>query len=419
MKRIDLNQKWKMKKAGTDEYIPATVPGSVYNDLINAGLMDDPYYRDNEDEALELMKNDFIYSGSFDADTKETEEADEVILRFNGLDTIADIELNGIFIGSACNMHRIWDYSVKDILKPAGNKLTISFHSPVRYIAEQYANDPANLGTEDAMKGFPKIRKGHYMFGWDWGPRLPDAGIWREVELLAVKRCRISDVNIHQNFNDDLSSVKLRTDIKLKYTSAGNTAKEAGAESCRECSEEETAVLKTGFAVFITVEAPDGTRLYERASCLSDITVDNPLLWWPNGLGGQPLYTVTVELADPDGRICDTWSRRIGIRKMELSTRKDEYGSEFAHVVNDVKFFAMGADYIPSIDYYGRWKALHYYAKRFFAPFMISCEEEGLMTQTLNVNAEPFDVKKSIRLSVAKRESGRRDSNPFIRKRRN
>ena len=153
----------------------ATVPGSVYNDLLSAGQMEDPYYRDNEMAALELMKNDFEYKGIFDADAKEMAEADEVILRFQGLDTIADIKLNGQELGSVNNMHRIWEYSVKELLKEKENELIVYFHSPVNFIAKQFEEDPAILGTEDAMRGFPKIRTGHYMFGWDWGPRLPDA----------------------------------------------------------------------------------------------------------------------------------------------------------------------------------------------------------------------------------------------------
>lgn len=324
MKRIDTSQQWKLLLPGTEYTIPATVPGSVYNDLLQAGRMEDPYYRDNEDAALELMRQDFIYIGTFQYDQAEAVAADEIFLRFNGLDTIADITLNGQSLGSVDNMHRTWEYPVKALLKPDQNEITIHFHSPVRYIAEQYEQDPAILGTEDAMRGFPKIRKAHYMFGWDWGPRLPDAGIWKEVELLAMRRCRIDGVYIHQRFTEDLSSVDLDLDVQLD-TPAGQPE------------------LKP----LVTITAPDGTELCKRDTVRTSVTINHPQLWWPNGLGEQPLYTVTVEVMDPDGAICDVWTRRIGLRKLEMSTQKDEYGAEFAHVVNNVKFFAMGADYIP------------------------------------------------------------------------
>ena len=117
MKRIDSAWNWEMRIGGEREKYKATVPGSVYNDLIKAGRMDDPYYRDNEDAALEMMKNDFVYTGTFAADMNEVKNSDEVLLRFNGLDTLADVFLNGQKRGSTNNMHRGGDFSVKDYLK--------------------------------------------------------------------------------------------------------------------------------------------------------------------------------------------------------------------------------------------------------------------------------------------------------------
>ncbi len=348
MKRIDKDQNWKMRMMddtpGAGEYIPATVPGSVYNDLLCAGRMEDPYWRDNEMKALEIMKNDFEYTGAFAVDADEIAGSDEVILRFNGLDTIADISLNGSPLGSVNNMHRVWEYSVKEMLKPDRNDIRIVFHSPVTYIAEQYEKDPAILGTEDAMRGFPKIRKGHYMFGWDWGPRLPDAGIWKDVELLAVKKARLTSVYVHQDFNEDMTVAGLKIETKIKL--AGN---------CEEVDMSE-GKRPDAFRVLVTVTDPDGIRLYKReditATCFDGakaraIRIDSPKLWWPHGLGEQPLYEVTVELEDKEGNVCDDWTRRIGLRRMEVSTAVDAYGAEFSHVVNHVKFFAMGADYIP------------------------------------------------------------------------
>ncbi|MBR6003161.1 MAG: glycoside hydrolase family 2 protein, partial [Lachnospiraceae bacterium] len=336
MKRIDLNQNWELRIAGEREKYKATVPGSVYNDLINAGRMEDPYYRDNEDAALELMKNDFVYTGTFAADMNEAKNSDEVLLRFNGLDTLADVVLNGHKLGNTNNMHRVWDFSVKDYLKEINNEIMITFHSPVEFIADEFEKDPAILGSEDAMRGFPKIRKGHYMFGWDWGPRLPDAGIWREVELLSVKKAKLDSVYVRQSFNSDLSKVTL--DIEVK------------AEDKRSNEYDNYKPL-----AWVKVSDPDGNKLYEKANIKLDFNeaevvsfdINNPKLWWPNGLGNQPLYTVIVELVDETGNVLDDWNKRIGLRKMEMSTKKDEWGSEFAHKVNNVKFFAMGADYIP------------------------------------------------------------------------
>ena len=331
MEKISFQPIWKMRIVGEETEYPATVPGSVYNDLLAAGRIEDPYYRDNEMPTLELMKNDFEYRATFDIDSKELLDTDEIILRFNGLDTLADITLNGTVLGSVNNMHRTWEYRVLSLLKEKENELVVVFHSPTNFIAEEFKKDPAILGTEDAMNGFPKIRKGHYMFGWDWGPRLPDAGIWRPVELLKLKKARLTSTYIRQTFNEDMSEVKISINAKIAEISA--------------CSEKKLS-KNSGYALKVTVTAPDGTVLFDKADGFETLTINNPKLWWPNGLGEQPLYNVKIELFD-GSQLLDSAEKRIGIRKLEVSTAKDEYGSEFAQVINGIKFFAMGADYIP------------------------------------------------------------------------
>ena len=225
MKKIDINQKWKMKIASEDTYYDAKVPGSVYNDLLDVGEIEDPYFRDNEGKALELMKNDFEYRGTFDIDGQETGDADEVLLSFSGIDTLADISLNGINLGSANNMHRIWEYPVRSILKEKDNEIVVKLHSPVNFIAKEFEADPAILGTEDAMRGFPKIRKGHYMFGWDWGPRLPDAGIWKSVSLFKIKGARLTRTYISQKWNEDYSRVDISVSAMIETMEDGSLTK--------------------------------------------------------------------------------------------------------------------------------------------------------------------------------------------------
>ena len=169
MKRVTLNGAWTLEIPGSSfPIVPATVPGSVYHDLLAAGQIPDPFYRDNEMEALKLMDNDFVYSRSFTIDSGLL-EADQVLLRAEGLDTIADITVNGQSIGSAYNMHRIWEFDVKSVLLAGENTISVHFSSPTKYIKEAYANSVAD-GSSDAMVGFPHIRKAHCMFGWDWVP---------------------------------------------------------------------------------------------------------------------------------------------------------------------------------------------------------------------------------------------------------
>ena len=335
MEKINFNPVWKMSIRGEGKEYPATVPGSVYNDLLRSGRIEDPYYRDNEDAALKLMDNEFEYVGTFNLNQSDIADADEVLLRFNGIDTLADISLNGQMLGSADNMHRIWEYRIKEILTGGENEIKIVFHSPTKYIAEEFEKDPAILGTEDAMRGFPKIRKGHYMFGWDWGPRLPDAGIWKNVELLKVKKAGFTSTYIHQEFNEDMSKVSIRVRCKAFIEEF--------------ITEKPEIVLNkdSGFDIKVSVTDPKGSVIFENADGYSDLTIDNPELWWPNGFGKHPLYTIKIGLFDKEGNLLDSSTKRIGLRKLEISTAKDEYGAEFAQVVNGVKFFAMGADYIP------------------------------------------------------------------------
>ena len=302
MQKIELNENWKMRIAGEDNFFSATVPGSVYQDLLDQGRMEDPYFRDNENRALEIMKQDFEYQKFFDADKAQLAGADEVLLRFHGLDTIADVILNGTFLKQVNNMHRTWDFSVKQLLKEKDNELVIYFHSPVLYIAEQFEKDPAILGTEDAMRGFPKIRKGHYMFGWDWGPRLPDAGIWKPVELLFVEKARLTRVYIRQNWKPDLSEVKLCLETKIAEVSSfsryAKTVSEMGCARERELAAEDKKTYRLG----ITVTDPQGEKLYDRVDPAMPLVIKNPQLWWPNGFGNQPLYSVITELTSADGK---------------------------------------------------------------------------------------------------------------------
>lgn len=312
MQRLSLGGDWTLQIAGQAEVIPATVPGSVYNDLLTQGLMEDPFYRDNEEAALQLMENDFLYRRTFSVPASLL-GADAVLLRCDGLDTLASVRINDQPVGEADNMHRVWEFDVSDVLREGDNTIEIRFASPTKWIRSAYAENPYE-GSSDAMRGFVHLRKAHCMFGWDWGPRLPDCGIWRDIALLGIETARIEGVYVRQAH--EAGRVALSLDIELS----------APGE------------------VEVTVTAPDG-----RAYAPQDdgrILIDDPKLWWPNGFGEQPLYTVTVELSK-DGRALDSWSRRIGLRTVTMHREKDSYGESFYHEVNGVGIFAMGADYIP------------------------------------------------------------------------
>lgn len=318
MKQLSLNGPWTLDIPGSAFMaVPADVPGSVYHDLLTAGRIPDPFYRDNETEALKLMEYDFHYSRAFQVDG-ELLDCGAVLLRCEGLDTLAAVYINGAEAGRADNMHRTWEFDVKDLLREGENTIAVHFASPTKFIRESYAADPAD-GTADAMEGFPSLRKAHCMFGWDWGPRLPDAGIWRDISLIGVDAARIRDVLVKQFHEDGQVTLEIDTHI--------------------------TRLTDAPAEVRVSVTAPDGTVL-TGAGETCRIEIPDPQLWWPAGYGGQPLYQVEVELVSGGTRL-DLWSRRTGLRTMTVSRVKSEHGESFSHCVNGVDVFAMGMDYIP------------------------------------------------------------------------
>ena len=314
----EIHSGWQMRQAGWEEFLPASVPGSVYHDLMQNGKMDDPFWRDNFPKALKRMDHDYEYKTEFAAD-KALLKSDAVLLRFEGIDTVADIFLNGEKLGHTENMHRTFEFEVKDLLKEEGNELRVLLHSPTRFIKEEYKHNVAD-GSEEAMVGFANLRKTHCMFGWDWGPRLPDAGLWRPVKLLGIEKARVDSVYVTQKHED--GKVTLHFDVDADVY-------------------DREALM--GYTVLIT--DPDGKETLCKGSP-EEIVIERPQLWWPNGFGAQPLYTVQVRLY-AGGKQVDAWKKRIGLRTLTMHIEKDAYGESFAHEVNGVQVFAMGADYIP------------------------------------------------------------------------
>lgn len=310
--QVNLGGAWRMREADSQTWHSAHVPGSVYADLMADGTMPDPFWRENELDAFERMKKDYVYQRAFTVTEAQLAHT-HVELVCEGLDTLAHVSLNGCEIAFADNMHITWVWNVKEQLHAGENTLEIRFDSPILYCAKK-AEEAPGWESSDATPGFRHLRKAHCMFGWDWGPRLPDAGIWRPIFLRTWDAARLENALMLQAHHDGVVDVTIRPEI------AGESAWSA------------------------EITAPDGEvlTLPETTAAEQVIAIQNPQLWWPNGLGKQPLYRVTVRLATGDTRV---W--RIGLRTMTVSREKDEWGEEFCHVVNGVKVFAMGADYIP------------------------------------------------------------------------
>ncbi len=330
MQTIDLGGTWTLRAAGSEEALPATVPGHVFADLRAAGRIPDPFYRDNEKETQWVGKTDWVYSRSFEIDADLLAE-DEVDLVCDGLDTIATITLNGREVASTENMHRHWRFPVKPLLRAGENELSIAFRAPKTWVDERQARRVSpGWPVDHIYTGIGHIRKMHCNFGWDWGPKLAGCGIWRPLRLVGWSRARIEEMRIRQQHEAGMVYLDIHPDL------AGNPA---------------------GLSLAVTLRDPAGneqTQTLGAASTKAEFVVADPRLWWPNGLGAQPLYALTLTLRDEAGAVLDTCCKRVGLRTLRLVRERDEAGESFLFEVNGARFFAKGVNVIPYDPYTGR-----------------------------------------------------------------
>lgn len=340
-----LNNGWTLARPSDNTSFAATLPASVLSVLSDNQIIPEPYFKDNEDKLHDLLEEEFVFTCSFTADAKLLQNP-LILLSFEGVDTIADLSVNGHFVQTLNNMHRTWEFPVQDILHEGENSCKLVFHSAFKEATAAFEKC-ATRGSEDAWEGFSHIRKAHYMYGWDWGAHLPDAGIFRDVKLIGIDEARFDSVYITQTHENGNVTLHITPEF---HTSPCDTVCTADSSVCCTLSN-----LGAGYSYKTEVTAPDGTlcasgSFQGDAFCFqndtSDIAIPNPQLWWPSGLGSQPLYTVSVMLYHND-TLLDTYTRRIGLRTLTVNTMPDEYGNRFAHEINGQTVFAMGADYIP------------------------------------------------------------------------
>ena len=316
MKKLNLCGTWEM--TGEDgRSFPAEVPGSVLRTLLDHGVLPDPFDGLNEFAACAETRRRWCFQRAFTV-SDEALENPFADLVFEGLDTLAAVELNGRTIARTDNMHRTWRIPVKQALRSGENSLRVFFDPAMDYVEKAARENPeVSYDGGSELKGTGFLRKAHYMFGWDWGPRLPDAGIWREVRIEFYK-IRLEDIRVHQEHGPDHADLEIRVQTGAEQIRAELTDPEGRAVS--EAGGESGGVLR--------------------------LRAEHPRLWWPNGLGEQTLYTLKVEALTGD-RPEDGKTLRLGLRNLTVSRKKDEWGESFALCCNGTEFFAMGGDYIP------------------------------------------------------------------------
>ncbi|MBR8534599.1 glycoside hydrolase family 2 protein [Carboxylicivirga sediminis] len=312
---------WVFAEKDSTQFLPAKVPGSVHMDLFDNDLIPEPYYRNNEKELQWIGERDWIYKTNFDVD-KEFLNNQSIVLCFDGLDTHADVYLNGQPIIAANNYFRAWAADIRQHVKLTDNLLEVCFRNAVdaNTILRQ-------ADTIPLFDDYVYSRKPAFHFGWDWGPVYITAGIWRPVYIKAWSGAQITDQFIVQNdVSTDLARLQAEVEIESLI--------EADVELIVSCDEanvnkQQTVSLKKGL---------------NRIICTFDI--DQPKLWWSNGLGEPHLYTIETRLIRED-ELMDRESSRIGVRQLKLVQNPDEKGSSFHFELNGVPVFAKGANYIP------------------------------------------------------------------------
>ncbi len=308
---------WTLRDTSGPARIPAVVPGCVHTDLLRAGRIPDPFWGTNEAALQWIEERDWEYATTFVADAPlQGEETVELVA--DGLDTVATVRLNGRIVARTENMFTGYRWDVKRLLRRGRNTLAIRFDSATRYIrTHRQGHQPREFS--DPVGRCSVIRKQQCQFGWDWGPRLVTAGIWRDLRLEAWSGHRLRGLRVTQTHGRG-GAVALQLAPELARPDPG-----------ARCLWR----LSLGRSVVAS-----GTG--------ATIRVPRPRLWWPQGQGEQPLYLLEVEVVGSDGRPAGGWARRIGLRTIALDRRRDRWGESFQFVVNGRPVFAKGANWIPA-----------------------------------------------------------------------
>ena len=331
---VVLNTGWEFSQAGTELWRPAQVPGTVHQDLINHKQLPDPFYGINEQKIQWVENEDWEYRTAFIV-TPEQLKRDDAQLVFEGLDTYADVYLNGALLLKADNMFVGYTIPVKSQLRIGENLLHIYFHSPIRQTLPQYNsngfNYPADNDHHDKHLSIFS-RKAPYSYGWDWGIRMVTSGIWRPVTIRFYDAASISDYHVKQlALTDQLANLSNELEINnilprpLQAEVRINTSFEGSAEK----SISQAITLQPGI---------------NHVSIPSEVA--SPVRWMPNGWGKPALYDFSAQIIVEDKVVAEQ-SHRIGLRTVRLVNEKDKDGESFYFEVNGVPMFAKGANYIP------------------------------------------------------------------------
>lgn len=317
---------WEFRKATDSIWYPASVPGTVHLDLLENGIIEDPYREMNELKQRWIEKEDWIYRSTFSLSVDQLSEKNIEII-CEGLDTYADVYINDSLVLQADNMFRQWNIDIRSIAQ-AQNSIQIYFHSPINYNKEKVRSHPYRLPSgnepeeiEDKVYSF--TRKAAYHFGWDWGPRFITSGIYKPIKIHTWSDAQISDLHC-----ETLHISEHATKVKVSIT----------VEADHYLSDSMHLSFADKHISFLPIK---GKQI------ISDtLSIHNPKLWWCNGQGEPHLYHLEAKLLQAD-QLLDSASTRYGIRSIEVVNEPDEIGTSFYFKLNGKPVFMKGGNYIP------------------------------------------------------------------------
>lgn len=329
-----LHSDWTFCQVGDTLWSDAKVPGTIHQDLLNHNRIPNPFYGMNE-EAVQWVENeDWMYRTSFVV-TEEQLNRDAAVLELDGLDTYADVFLNGALILRSDNMFVGHKVPVKSVLRKGENRLLIRFRSAVKEALPQWETNGFDYPADNdhsSKRVSIYTRKAPYSYGWDWGIRLATCGIWRPVRLVFSDVARIEDYYVRQA---SVSASKADVDNRLEITNV--------------TSQPVSALLKVAYhySANDTKEVQKQIELRPGENTVSlPVMIDNPYLWMPNGWGEPSLYKFTASVS-VDGVEVASQERQVGLRSIRVVMEDDEHGKSFYFEVNGHPMFAKGANFIP------------------------------------------------------------------------
>ena len=360
VEKFSLDGQWVIRNSEKSVEINAQVPGTVFEALIENNKIEEPFYGENEHEMKWVFESNWIYEKKFSLDPEFLEHK-TILLRFKGLDTIAEVFLNGEQLGSVDNMFVEYDYNVKSILKQSDNKLVIDFKSPTAKSREILEKTKFKLNTGyAAIPGVPYLRKAQYSFGWDWGPKLPDIGIWKPVEIVGFDDIKINSVFPYTKleYNKDPLSVRSPADFSTIRVNSVKLYLEIDFALKIE------NIQGKDYRIKAHVKAPNGEIFVKeiplsKSKEIISFDIKNPLLWWTHDLGVPNLYKLEVSVLKDI--ILESITQEIGLRDIQLVRKTDRWGETFYFLLNGIPIFGKGANWIPVDSFIPRGKKLGLY----------------------------------------------------------